>query len=193
MKGLSPGAAIVFLMAGPATNAATISVIGSTMGRRTLFEYLFSIISGALFFGILVNELLPRDFFLNAMSHIYDTEHEHEFLPDWLSYGSAVILTILMVNGLIMKYLPGLFRKKIHDEIKNTEPMNTKTIKVEGMTCNHCKATVETHLTNIEGIEEVEANILSSKVSLKGEKINLSVIEKTITGLGYSFKGEVNK
>ena len=36
LKGLSPGAAIVFLMAGPATNAATMTVIGNVFGRRTL-------------------------------------------------------------------------------------------------------------------------------------------------------------
>ncbi len=193
MKGLSPGAAIVFLMAGPATNAATISVIGSTLGRKTLIIYLFSIISGALFFGILINELLPRDFFLNTMSHIHDTEHTHGFLPKWLNYGSAVILTILMLNGLFMKYLPGLFRNKFSSTLKNTESMNAKIIKVEGMTCNHCKMTVETHLNNLEGIEETNADLLSGNVYLKGEDINLATIEKTITGLGYSFKGEVNK
>jgi uncharacterized membrane protein YraQ (UPF0718 family) len=61
MKGLSPGAAIVFLMAGPATNAATMTVIGNVMGRKTLISYMASIIGGAVFFGILVNEFLPRE------------------------------------------------------------------------------------------------------------------------------------
>ncbi|RLD62015.1 MAG: heavy metal-associated domain-containing protein, partial [Bacteroidetes bacterium] len=40
MKGLSPGAALVFLMAGPATNAATITVLGKVMGKKALTSYL---------------------------------------------------------------------------------------------------------------------------------------------------------
>jgi uncharacterized protein len=46
MKGVSPGAALVFLMAGPATNVATIAVLGKTMGRKSLIIYLSTIIGG---------------------------------------------------------------------------------------------------------------------------------------------------
>ena len=66
MKGLSPGAALIFLMAGPATNAATISVIGKSMGRKTLFSYLTALITGALLFGLLIDYFLPREWFLMA-------------------------------------------------------------------------------------------------------------------------------
>jgi len=44
MKGLSPGAALVLLMAGPATNIATMAVIGNAMVRKSLWVYLVSII-----------------------------------------------------------------------------------------------------------------------------------------------------
>lgn len=54
-KGLSPGAALVFLLSGPATNAATLSVIGKVFGRRFLRIYLFSIIGVALAAGLLLN------------------------------------------------------------------------------------------------------------------------------------------
>ncbi len=43
MKGLAPGAALVLLMAGPATNIATMAVIGNAMGKRSLWVYLISI------------------------------------------------------------------------------------------------------------------------------------------------------
>ncbi len=59
MKGLSPGAAFVLLMAGPATNAATITMIGKVLGKRSLIIYLISIIAGALTFGILIDYVLP--------------------------------------------------------------------------------------------------------------------------------------
>ena len=51
LKGLSPGAALVLLMAGPATNTASILVIGKVLGRRTLAAYLGAIVAGAVGFG----------------------------------------------------------------------------------------------------------------------------------------------
>lgn len=54
-KGLSPGAALVFLLTGPATNAATIAVIGSLLGRRHLRIYLGSILAVSLAAGLLLD------------------------------------------------------------------------------------------------------------------------------------------
>lgn len=192
MKGLSPGAALVFLMAGPATNAATISVIGNTLGRKTMFTYLFSIIAGALFFGILINELFPRDLFMNAMNHIHVGGHQHEILPRWLQIGSAIILTALIINGLLRIYLPKIFQSKLEiNEPVISETMNFKTILVEGMTCNHCKMTVENNLKKIAGVSDVKVDLLSGKVTLQGENLNLAATQKTIDDLGYKYKGEV--
>lgn len=56
-KGLSPGAALVFLLTGPATNGATLSVVGKAFGGRFLRIYLFSIIGVALAAGLLLNTL----------------------------------------------------------------------------------------------------------------------------------------
>ncbi|WP_432737657.1 SO_0444 family Cu/Zn efflux transporter [Maridesulfovibrio sp. FT414] len=55
LKGLSPGAALVFLLAGPATNAASFTVIARLLGRRSAFIYLGAIIGCSLFLGVLVN------------------------------------------------------------------------------------------------------------------------------------------
>ncbi len=56
-KGLSPGAALVFLLVGPATNAATIAVVGRLLGGRQLRIYLGSIIGVALAAGLLLDAL----------------------------------------------------------------------------------------------------------------------------------------
>ena len=100
LKGLSPGAALVLLMAGPATNAATITMIGKVMGRKSLVSYLLSIISGALIFGILINTFLPERWFV-LPQHMMS--HDHEMLPAWLSIGSAIILVLLIINGYMKK------------------------------------------------------------------------------------------
>lgn len=55
LKGLSPGAALVFLLAGPATNAATLTVVARFWGRRATLVYLASIAGCSLVLGWLVN------------------------------------------------------------------------------------------------------------------------------------------
>jgi len=190
MKGLSPGAALVFLMAGPATNAATISVIGSALGRKTMFIYLFSIIFGAMFFGTLVNEFLPRDLFLNSMSHNHAEGHAHQILPYWLQVGSAILLTALIINGLLRVYFPKWFTKKTNSETNlNTNTMNIKTFLVEGMTCNHCRMTVENNMKKMPGVSNATVDLQSGKVSLEGENIDIAEAENIVNGLGYKFKG----
>lgn len=57
LKGLSPGAALVFLLAGPATNAATLTVVGRYFGRAATAIYLTSIATCSLLLGYLVNRL----------------------------------------------------------------------------------------------------------------------------------------
>jgi len=55
LKGLSPGAALVFLLAGPATNAATITVVTRFWGRRATVVYIAAIAGCSLLFGWLLN------------------------------------------------------------------------------------------------------------------------------------------
>ena len=62
-KGLTPGAALVLLMAGPAVNSASMLVIGKVFGRRTLTFYLLSIVIGAVAFGLGIDYLLPQEWF----------------------------------------------------------------------------------------------------------------------------------
>jgi hypothetical protein len=57
--GVSPGAALVFLLAGPATNIASIVVLAKELGGRSLALYLASLAFGALSAGVLLDFLFP--------------------------------------------------------------------------------------------------------------------------------------
>lgn len=57
MKGLSPGAAIVFLLAGPATNAASITVIAKLLGKRVAVVYVATIAVISILIGCAVNSI----------------------------------------------------------------------------------------------------------------------------------------
>lgn len=190
LKGISPGAALVFLMAGPATNAATITVIGNSFGRKALIGYLVSIISGAVMFGLIIDYLLPSALFLSPiLSHAAHGNH-HEMLPMWLSYGSSIVLSILLLFSLIRKM--GWIKPAAKN---NTSDMNTNAnstvVKVEGMTCNHCKANVENALNALEGIEILYTDIQQNTVEIAGENIKLDVIKTTVEKIGYKFAGKI--
>ncbi|MFC2116876.1 permease, partial [Bacteroidota bacterium] len=190
LKGLSPGAAIVFLMAGPATNAATMTVIGNVFGRRTLLVYIFSIVAGAYFFGIMVNEFMPREWFLNPLAQFHAGPHEHGLLPFWLKISSSILLGGLILNALYNKYLSGYFKTNKTDiKIQADTNMKNFEVIVKGMTCNHCKATVENNVRAMEGVDSVEANLLTEKVTLSGENIDLEKVREKIEGLGYKYEG----
>ena len=57
-KGISPGAALIFLIAGPATNAATVTVVSNMLGKKTLFIYLGVLTVGTLGMGAATDWIL---------------------------------------------------------------------------------------------------------------------------------------
>lgn len=104
LKGLSPGAALVFLMAGPATNMASMMVLGKTLGRRSLAVYMASIICGAIAFGLLVDATLPAEWFTQTIRHTYHSSCCHtEAAPLWQVI-SAVVLAVFLVHALWKRF-----------------------------------------------------------------------------------------
>lgn len=191
MKGLSPGALLVFLMAGPATNAATMTVVGKNLGKKTLIIYLSALIIGSLAFGLVIDYFLPGKWFLPVMD--MTGGHEHGFLPYWFSFGSAIILTALVINSFIKQYRDKMKSKKKQAEMPQfTMNIPAMVIGVEGMTCEHCKAKVENGLRNQENITNAIADIEHNTVKLYGNDVDTKKIGGLIQELGYVFKGKID-
>ena len=96
LKGLTPGAALVLLMAGPASNAASIVLIRKELGWRTLLVYLGSLVLGAVVFGLAIDLLLPEAWFTQAL-HL--TDHGCEEGPGLFSIVSTLVLALLLLNA----------------------------------------------------------------------------------------------
>ncbi len=94
MKGLSPGAALVFLVTGPATNAATIVTIWKILGKRTAVIYLLTVVGCALAGGLLLDLLTGEQMPLALTHHGW-------MLPRMVGYISAVILFIVLGFAII--------------------------------------------------------------------------------------------
>lgn len=97
-KGLSPGAALVFLLAGPATNMATMVIVGRQLGRRSLAVYIASIAVVAVLFGMVTDLLLASVPVLQASVACH--EQHDSGVADW---PFAIALLLLIANGLRLR------------------------------------------------------------------------------------------
>lgn len=95
LAGVSPGAAFVFLSAGPATNTVTIGVVKKMLGTTTLYIYLSTIIVGSILFGLGLDYLL-QDVSVKELVHM----HEDFGIVAWIS---SVILWVLVLKYVIIK------------------------------------------------------------------------------------------
>ncbi len=91
LSGISPGAALVFMLAGPATNIATLMVVKNELGVRSLAGYLSGVIFTALIMGV------SFDAFLNYFEiQIAVSQGQHNEMTSLLYSVSAVILASLI-------------------------------------------------------------------------------------------------
>ncbi len=97
LKGISPGAALVFLLAGPATNAAAITVIAKLIGRRATVVYVAVIVAMSFLAGIGVNALYGA-LGIDITGWLTASAHEEGGLVAMLS---AVALIVLVARAML--------------------------------------------------------------------------------------------
>ena len=177
MKGLSPGAALVMLMAGPAVNLASILVVRKAMGKRFTWIYLLIIIVFSILFGLLVNAV---GITVKPMAAVDPCCAEESMMPGTFKLICAIILTLLILFALTMK----LFERFSH----KAEDPDTAVYTVEGMHCSHCEAAVCRAVEDVPGVESAQASASRKTLTVKGpaaEEAIRSAVEKA----GYTFKG----
>lgn len=92
VAGVSPGAVLVFMLAGPATNIATLGMVNKLLGKRALWSYLLAVLACALFFGWLVDWLFST---LNWQISVTDNIASDNHLSV-VAVICAIVLAILM-------------------------------------------------------------------------------------------------
>jgi len=170
--GLSPGAALAFLIAGPATNAATVSTIWKVLGRRTTFIYLGTVALSAMGMGMLLNQVYAL---LDAPALSAINVHEHA--PGLPGKVSAVVLLIVLAAALFPRRQPEPGRGMDEDA--------AATLSVTGMTCNHCVNSVRRALLECSGVESVEVDLRTGKVLVSGRAFKLDALLAAVRELGY--------
>ncbi|MBP5136328.1 MAG: SO_0444 family Cu/Zn efflux transporter [Paludibacteraceae bacterium] len=201
MKGLTPGAALVLLMAGPACNFASMLVVKKVLGTRTLVTYLVSIIVGSIAFGYLV-DYLQFSGTVNFLEQLTTQQACCEEGDSWFSWACTILMTLLLINAIV---LPKLGLRKAsqchcHDEHHDScscgcgdgccdgdEHSETRTYIVEGMDCNHCRASAEKALQQVEGVSSATVDLASKKAYVTGTASE-EQLREAIEAIGFKLK-----
>ena len=177
MKGVSPGAALVFLMTGPATNAATISTIWKIMGKKSAVIYLTSVALGSLAGGLLLDSIYTS-------RGILPLHHSHWMMPGWIETLSALMLLSILAFTIIKKYLPN--KRSTFNETTPGDDMPDSILSVKGMTCNHCAMNVTRAVEECAGVASAQVDLPGGRVKISGTDYDLDRIIKSVEESGYS-------
>ena len=178
MKGLSPGAALVMLMAGPAVNLGSILVVRKALGRSFTWIYLLVIVGFSILFGLLVNAI---GIDVKPLAGAGACCADEAALPDLFKLICAAVLTFLIIFAFTMK----LFERFNH---KAVEP-DTTVYNVEGMHCSHCEENVCRAVEEIPGVESAKASASRKTLTIKGPAAE-DAIRSAVEKAGYTFKGK---
>ena len=209
-KGITPGAALVLLMAGPATSIASMLVVGKAFGKRTLFAYLTSIAVGAIFFGFIVDTFFMDSFLSSMLPHASAECHGHGALGVF-DYICAGLLAVFMIYAKFARKgghcgcgecgcgdhdccCEGHDDCECHEHHHEHHEHVTKTYRVVGMNCSHCKACVEKATMLLDGVVFAEADVASKELRVvwhDEDDIDETALKKSIEDAGFEFGGQI--
>lgn len=188
--GVSPGAALVFLMTGPATNAATITTIWKVLGRSTALIYLGTIAVGSMLFGLGMDAIWS-----GAGAHFHHAPHD--MLPLWIKNVSAVILLLVIA--------PSLWKGKMKIAEEPSTPagtdqpdVRTLVLQIQGMRCSRCVESITNNVAEQKGVNSVNVDLEAGRGVITGSNFDAEALIRTIHDLGYTATeeepaGSVNK
>ena len=121
LKGVSPGAALVFLLAGPATNMASLTVLTGVLGKRATAIYLASIAICAVLFGLIVDQIYVS-LGISAQAMVGQAS---EIVPQWAGLLGALIIIGMSVKP-VWSSLMALFKPNEPEEEIIAEPQKAQ-------------------------------------------------------------------
>jgi uncharacterized membrane protein YraQ (UPF0718 family)/copper chaperone CopZ len=181
--GLSPGAALAFLITGPATNSAAITTLWRVLGRRAVGLYLLTVALGAVATGLVVDLVaglvplrLPE--FAATGAHVHHHGEGHG-LGWWLATASAVVLILVLVNALRPRPSAMNAEDPMSDEGDRVE------LAVEGMRCNGCVDSVTRALRECAGVSDVVVDLDQGRARIDGARLQEDELSAAVASLGF--------
>ncbi len=171
-SGMPLGGALVFLMAGPASNVATVGAVYRGFGKRVLGIYLATIAVGSVGFGYLFDFVLADRFTSDTPMHGHG-----EGL--WAQGISGFF--VLLVLHYAWRDL-GVWLKNRRAQWEETESM---TLEVGGMRCAACAKKVETKIRSFPTVGSVTVNLESGSTRIGGRHLPRADIEGVLREAGF--------
>lgn len=172
--GMPTSAALVFLIAGPATNIATIGAIYSQFGIRNTIVYLATIILGSIAGALLFDWALG-----NTMPLVSGHDHEH---LTWFSVVSGVFLLTLFAWFLYKTIHRQIARRRSTPQLAG--PHDPVSMHVEGMNCQNCVNRIEDALRGRADVQRVQVDLGTETVVVEGN-IEPDTIRQVIQEVGF--------
>ena len=141
-KGLSPGAALIFLIAGPALNGASLTTLWALLGRR----------AAALFLAVVALFAVGSGMALNTLWNGVATEKAADCCSGGVHGNAAAAVVLLALLGYHLLLKP-IWRKQ---HVK-TAPTTGRRVVVKGMACDHCRGVVAERLRKYPGVTAVRS------------------------------------
>ena len=165
-SGLPPAVALVFLMAGPATNLTTMGAIRKRFGWRVLGIYLGTLIVGSFVSAFLFDWVLTAQVGSGAIHG-----HHHN---NWWSTLSAIVVLLLIGRIVLRKFF-------VPQHIENS---STVELFVTGMNCSSCVSRIETTVGAMAGVDSVRVDLGRGVASVNGE-VSTGELATVVEGLGF--------
>ena len=185
--GASAGAALAFLIAGPATNAAAFTTTWNVLGRRTALLYLITIAGSALGSGLLLNWMMPL-FESGAPLSSGNTHIMNE--SGWLTHiWAAGLLLVVMISYMVKwRRSKALSESKPELYMETTPNIQRLEFFITGMKCSHCADSVERGLTGGGGAQSARVDLKSGRAMVTGENLDRERLYNIVRRLGYDVK-----
>lgn len=182
--GVSPGAALAFLIAGPGTNAATLTTIGRVLGRRALAMFLVAIALSAFGAGLLLDALLP--WLGDRLPDLGALPHHHEHASAWAQAAAAALVAVLAFAWWNGRRAP----RPATATPAGAPPAAaaaTRRYAVEGMHCSHCVQSVTRAVGELPGVSACRVDLDAGVAAVTGPTLDDAAVVAAIEALG--FKG----
>ena len=175
--GISPGAALAFLIAGPATNAATIATIWGILGKRTAVIYLLTIALSAMGCGLIIDWLFTQ-------TTPYEIEEHMSHGGKLVGAISGILLFIVLGAGMLPE------RKRAVGEQEPIEGGDRAEMTITGMTCSHCTSSVCAALLGCDGVDSAEVGLKPGHAVIHGTNLDAEKLRAAVEQLGYGIDTE---
>lgn len=191
LKGLSPGAALVLLMAGPASNMGSILVIRKVLGNKTMLIYLLSILIGTFAFGFCIDTFFPREWFTQHIGTLSHCDHHEHF---WFPTLCTIVLALLLVYNFIIIKVRGKHHSCHCEHCScNTNNESAQILIISGMNCNHCAANAQKALSSVQGVVRSEVSLETSQAHIFGTSYDKAEVIRAVESLGFKAEWKENQ